>query len=153
MEKEVSHFIDMKMQSDILKERHFHLFKYKGFMCAIVRIPIMGHLCGYVALPKSNSAFGIDYNDINITCHGGLTYATDTIWNIDKDVFEELWWIGFDTAHCDDAYGYCDNTLYRLKDDSSYKNYDYVLNEIHAIVEQLIARIEDGTLINKAEEE
>ena len=50
---------------------------------------------GYVGIPSWHPYYKMDYNEIPIECHGGLTYG-----NIDED--EDLWVIGFDTCHLDD---------------------------------------------------
>lgn len=53
---------------------------------------------GYVGLPPWHPYYKMDYDNIPVSCHGGLTYA-----GLDDD--EKLWVIGFDTAHSgDDKY-------------------------------------------------
>lgn len=35
------------------------------------------HPCAYIELPETHEYYGLDYDAINIVCHGGLTYASD----------------------------------------------------------------------------
>lgn len=73
-------------------------FEYKGFPC-VVLFTNMGHRCGYVGLPMENKYYTQNYDDIPIDCHGGLTYASFYL-SLQEET--NLWWIGFDTAHCFD---------------------------------------------------
>lgn len=50
---------------------------------------------GYVGLPQWHPYYKMDYNEIPIDCHGGLTFG-----QLDDD--EDLWVIGFDTCHFGD---------------------------------------------------
>ena len=61
--------------------------------------------CGYVGIDKSSPLFGVEYNNEDhdledkIKVHGGLTFS-------DHFPSSDLWWFGFDTAHCfDSKYG------------------------------------------------
>jgi hypothetical protein len=59
---------------------------------------------GYVVIPQGHPMYGIDYDEIPVEVHGGLTFASsvhDCInWPEVKDMFEEGGWVvGFDTAH------------------------------------------------------
>jgi hypothetical protein len=78
-----------------------------GLRCKILVGPV-GSLNGYVAVPKTHSAWGIDYDKISIDVHGGLTFGQQgnaTLWN-DPD----LYWFGFDTAHAGDWVNYSDRS-------------------------------------------
>ena len=61
--------------------------------------PLFGAVNGYVKVPTNHHWYGLDYDDINVEVHGGLTYGTDN------------GWIGFDCLHSgdiwpgDDSYG------------------------------------------------
>ena len=61
---------------------------------------------GYVVIPKDHKLYGIDYDDICVTVHGGLTFgefATNlNNWEEVKDS-NNGWVVGFDTSHCDDT--------------------------------------------------
>lgn len=45
-----------------------------GLPCLIVRGP-SGSLCGYVAVGPDHPAYGKGYDDVDVTVHGGLTFA------------------------------------------------------------------------------
>ena len=74
-----------------------------------------GEYNGYIAIPKNNKYFGIDYNDIPVNVHGGLTFgepSNDIItyenWlsNVEfliGDKLPENYFVfGFDTCHFGD---------------------------------------------------
>ncbi len=73
-----------------------------GLKCAIVFVD-QSHRCGYVALPKGHIAYGLNYIDIDVDVHGGLTFNAyskpNDIFNDDDD---DLYWLGFDCAHAGD---------------------------------------------------
>lgn len=70
-------------------------FEYKGFPCVILFMPT-GYRCGYVGIPKEVK---IDID--NIGCHGGITYNSDHLYHQER---KDLFWVGFDCAHCFDGY-------------------------------------------------
>ncbi len=49
---------------------------------------------GYVSLPPDHPWHGLDYEDIPMDIHGGLTYS---------DIEGARWVIGFDTCHWGDT--------------------------------------------------
>ncbi|QFP97013.1 hypothetical protein SEA_SUERTE_42 [Gordonia phage Suerte] len=53
--------------------------------------PIYGAVNGYVLLPEGHPWRGLDYDQIDVEVHGGLTYGHDG-------------WIGFDTLHAGDVW-------------------------------------------------
>lgn len=53
--------------------------------------PNQSFVNGYVQVPDNHPFYGLDYEDIDVNIHGGLTYA-------------EEGWIGFDTAHAFDIW-------------------------------------------------
>ena len=55
---------------------------------------------GYVGLPNWHPFYKVDYNDINVKCHGDLTFSA-----LDEE--EDLWVIGFDTSHGGDNMENC----------------------------------------------
>lgn len=62
-----------------------------GIAWAIVEAPLYGAMNGYVQIPKSHPWHGLDYDDIDVEVHGGLTFSRDG-------------WIGFDTLHSGDIW-------------------------------------------------
>lgn len=56
----------------------------------------LGYRCGYVRIPKQHPWFDKNnYEEIDVDCHGGLTYSDYT-----KD--KKALWIGFDCGHAGD---------------------------------------------------
>jgi len=97
------------------------------FNCSIRRNTSGGHLCGYVILTPDNDFFGKEYDDIPVSCHGGLTYASNQGSN---------WVIGFDCAHYDDLQPfYTDQDIYN--DNRVYKDMEFVTEECESICEQI----------------
>lgn len=59
--------------------------------------PLWGAVNGYVRVPDGHPWFGLDYDDIDVEVHGGLTFA-------------RAGWIGFDTLHSGDVWPGSDYT-------------------------------------------
>lgn len=60
------------------------------------------HPCCYVEIPKQHECYGKHYDEIDIDCHGGLTFSSDHVIAIDET--GEKWFIGWDFAHLDDYF-------------------------------------------------
>lgn len=119
-------------------EPDFALFTHRAITCAIIRVPHSGHLCGYIGVPEWHPWHGQDYDSIEASVHGGLTYAasdlprTETVTGIS-------WWIGFDCAHSGDMMPFLDNSL-RFSGDT-YRDLEYVKNECRYLVDQMLEAI------------
>lgn len=137
------------MINPIVEER----FEYKGFSCVVLFLP-WGYRCGYVGLPSNNEYYNVDYMNIPVDCHGGLTYAESSLCMQDD---KDIWWIGFDCAHCFDGYDlekhkeyYKDNAeamkyidlskdyYVQLTRECGFRDFDYVKKECMGIVDQLL---------------
>ncbi len=77
-------------------------FEHAGFPCILHRNKL-GAWCGYVGVPESHAWFGKGYDDVAADVHGGLTYAEPCQGDICHDAPEKRHWLGFDTAHAQDA--------------------------------------------------
>ena len=55
---------------------------------------------GYVRIVKGNPYYGLHYDDIPVSVHGGLTFAQHIT---DDPFFPPGYWVGFDTAHSGDS--------------------------------------------------
>ena len=75
-------------------------FEYKGFPC-VVLFMANAYRCGYVGIPKSNKHYDKNYEEIPVSCHGGLTYSRNKLYGQNDT---DTWWIGFDCAHYGDGY-------------------------------------------------
>lgn len=79
--------------------------KFYGFDVVVSKVmhsqyaDILGpyHRCGYVGIPQGHPLYGVHYNDIQASIHGGLTYS-DEEWPDNSK-----WWVGFDCAHSGDT--------------------------------------------------
>ena len=98
--------------------------------CSIHRNDVKA-LCGYITLTQDNSLYGVDYDDINISAHGGITYQ-----GYDQN---ENWVIGFDCGHYGDLTPYFllkDDTFARFTQDGIYRDMEYVKSECESMAEQ-----------------
>lgn len=73
--------------------------EYKGFHFYVLNLGT--HPCAYIDVTETDLN-GKDYPDIDISCHGGLTYSREYLRTVDK----KGWFIGWDYAHYGDFMGY-----------------------------------------------
>lgn len=77
-----------------------------GYPGLVVRSERLGALCGYVGLPPGHPLHGKNHNDIEVDCHGGLTYSGECSGAIchvpQPGEPEDVWWLGFDHGHAGD---------------------------------------------------
>jgi hypothetical protein len=81
----------------------------EGYMgCLHYCIVSLGtHPCAYIELPKEHKYYGKHYGDIDIWCHGGLTYASEYgLLPKDDTNHKDGFWIGWDYSHLGDYAGY-----------------------------------------------
>lgn len=78
--------------------------------CLIVRNS-MGALCGYVGVPHDHLYYGEHYSNVDVTCHGGLTFSDPCRDEADEFgichpeeecAHRDVWWLGFDCGHAMD---------------------------------------------------
>lgn len=65
----------------------------------------IGYRCGYVEIPPSHRLVGRGFGNIDIDCHGGLTFG---------DYVNHVYTIGFDCAHYRDGYDFKQSYDYGL---------------------------------------
>lgn len=75
--------------------------EHLGFEWEVV-VNAAGYRCGYVRVLPGHPWFETDYQAIGADAHGGLTFGAHGKSCNSHDGKDE-WWVGFDTAHCDDA--------------------------------------------------
>lgn len=115
-----------------------------GLPCLIVRNRF-GALCGYVGVPVGHSAYGKDYDSVEVKVHGGLTYADKCREQICHTPAagepDDVWWLGFDCAHyCDLSPGIHAVLPPRLRDrEEIYRTVAFVQNECRELARQLAA--------------
>jgi len=123
-----------KVLEIIQHEPNYESFGYKGYYCVIKRMmfPGGGQLNGYVRIPEYHPYYDKEQHDIDIECHGGITFGPSELEG-ETGIF-----IGFDTAHYLDFMPFMAflgaNSLVL---DGTYRDVNYVRNECKQIVEQL----------------
>lgn len=122
-----------------------------NYFCAIIRHPTMGSLNGYVNIPTSHPANRLDYDDINVDVHGGLTYSgVMDFQHLSKEfprLPERAYWVGFDCAHAFDLvpamqafHAILPRDEYFTTLHDTYRTIDYVRAECEKLAAQLKAQ-------------
>ncbi len=126
-------------------------FHHVGFACLALRNMKYGSWCGYVGVPSSHPDYQRNYNDVDVDCHGGLTYGdvcdNEHICHVPQPGEpDDLCWFGFDCNHCwdiapgsimlDKKYGFQRGT----DPMSDYRSLSYVRHQIEKLAEQLLER-------------
>lgn len=59
---------------------------------------------GYVSIPHDSKWFGVEYDDIPVEVHGGLTFSdyAGELLTLPDHIEPDTWVIGFDTHHAGD---------------------------------------------------
>jgi hypothetical protein len=124
-------------------------WRHGGYPCLAVRGP-MGAWCGYVGLPPGHPWHGKDYDSVDdVEVHGGLTYSKDCHGLICHTPREgepaDVWWIGFDCAHCFDLVPGMEALLIKighqkqctvLQEEDVYRDLAYVEREVNSLARQ-----------------
>lgn len=110
-----------------------HQGSYKGYNFYIISFGC--YPCAYVEIPENSKFYGLDYYDIDIDVHGGLTYSTDHL----NRVKENSWFIGWDYAHIDD-YTYFDIGWAVLKDSGKMWTTKEIFENVKDVIDQLILK-------------
>lgn len=79
---------------------------YKGYDYLIISYGT--HPCCYIHIPKENALYGVDYEEIDLCVHGGLTFG-DFFSEESADklgISHDDWYIGWDYSHYNDYSGY-----------------------------------------------
>lgn len=101
--------------------------------CIVMRGPVS--ICAYVGVRQGHPLYQVDYNDIDIDCHGGLTFSRG------GNKYRPLgyWWLGWDYGHYGDkAFYYLDPRMSFLSDNGEHGwTPDEVLSEIPDVLKQL----------------
>lgn len=89
--KEMVYINGYNADPEILDEGYVHGYHY----CIVSR---GSHPCAYVEIPKDHPCYGLNYEKIEVSCHGGLTYSEKGI----GPLFPDAFWIGWDYMHFGD---------------------------------------------------
>ena len=118
-------------------------FYYRGFLCLILRNGSLGNLCGYVGIPKiMTSLYEVEYDNIRIPCHGGLTFSGD------MKEYPNTWFIGFDCAHSGDLCYYMLD-YYNFSNNDIYRDMSYVESELREMVDYIYHEYPDAKSISR----
>lgn len=101
--------------------------RYKGLDFLVINLEGR-HPCGYVNVAGTSLA-GKDYADIDIACHGGLTFSEE----ISPVTCERGWWIGWDYAHWNDY-----TSQYSFLRDAKKHNTQEVVEECLHVINQVL---------------
>jgi hypothetical protein len=116
-----------------------------GLPCLMIRNSL-GNWCGYVGVAEGHKYFGKDYDQTDVSVHGGLTYADSckgVICHVPKPGMpEKVWWLGWDAAHLGDYVPGMYTRKHRSigiygHDGDTYKDLAYVKQETESLAEQL----------------
>lgn len=122
-----------------------------GLACLIHRGP-SGSLCGYVGVPPGHPLYGADYNNVDVSVHGGLTFADKCQGEAENGRGichvpgpgepDSVWWFGFDCAHALDyspAYSvrYRGNPIVARRAYETYRTLAYVREQVTHLAAQI----------------
>lgn len=96
------------------------------------------HPCAYIDVTNTELD-GKEYDEIDLNCHGGLTYSESGLATTSKTG----WFIGWDYAHCNDYSGYyteSDGSLYHLKRWTTQE----IINECKEVIDQIVKLLKVG---------
>lgn len=120
----------MKLLPPQTEEEYFQAIKIDGRKCWI-RSNRLGYLCGYVELSEDEYKRGYEDGYWIFEVHGGITWDGGEIRGIKIHKKNRL--IGFDCAHLGDAPWSGES----FDSEDTYKDPEYVLNEIQGLVLQI----------------
>ena len=106
---------------------------YKNFDYYVLNL--CTHPTAYVDVSAS-PLNGVCYNDIDIYCHGGLTYSESTLNTVDK----KGWFIGWDYAHYGDYMDYGDTYLNNMFPDKKKWTTEEIVEECKNVIDQIIEK-------------
>lgn len=113
------------------------------FPCVMAR-GTGGAWCGYVGVPAGHPCHGIDWSELDVSVHGGVSWAASLLPEECIDVTlrreaQDYYWIGFDCAHAMDGFP-CVPFWPELFDRRrTYRDAVYVRNEVTELAAQLYA--------------
>lgn len=83
-------------------------WRFNGMPCLIVRSAVTGAWCGYAGVAKGHPVYGVPWGDLPpLSVHRGVNFADHCYGPVchvpAPGETEDVYWIGFDCAHCLDA--------------------------------------------------
>lgn len=131
--------------------------------CLIVRGGV-GALCGYAGVYPGHLWHGVDYNEVGVGVHGGLTFSDGCGHSEDPaqgvchipepGTSDDVWWLGFDCGHFDDLSPSIDaNRIFSTFGVARvYRDVTYVKDEVTKLAAQLFLAGEVQRAVARLEE-
>lgn len=125
--------LEMEYQKEktciILDKGNYEKFNY-------VIVSYGTHPCCYISIPQKHKFFEKNYDDIDIDCHGGLTFSDYRDFGCGLKYY-----IGWDYAHFNDYIGYYELDCLRDSpfnhDDDKRWTTEELLEDVKKVIEQL----------------
>ena len=117
---------------EVLDTGYFH-----GFFYYILNLGT--HPTAYIRIPENHKYYQVDYDEVDVDVHGGLTYGKDYL-HIENDVKIDGWFIGWDYGHAGDYMGYYADEIFNLalyKDDDKKWTTEEIAKEVRDVCYQL----------------
>lgn len=106
-----------------------------GLLYYIMNLGI--HPTAYIRIPEEHKDYKKDYNDIDLSVHGGLTYARNHLW-ISENQKIDGWFVGWDYAHWGDYAGYEEKLPDELKTGGKKWTTEEIFKEVKEACYQLV---------------
>lgn len=98
----------------------------------------MGFRCGYVKVEPGHPWHGKEYDDVEASVHGGLTFSEPDL-PCDKGGLDDGYWFGFDCAHYGDAQDPDLPSSHKYRTGGVIRTQEYVEAECRDLCEQAAA--------------
>lgn len=122
------------------KQEILYVGEYKGYKYLILSMGI--HPTAYVEIPEGHKLNGVNYDDIDIDVHGGLTYGHNGLLGIESNCY----YIGWDYAHYGDYSG-CDMLFPKdLKSNDKKWTTEEIKNDCESVIRQIVDMDEEDYL-------
>lgn len=106
---------------------------YKNFDYYVLNLKT--HPTAYIDVTDS-PLNGVFYDNIDISCHGDLTYSELTLNTVDK----KGWFIGWDYAHYGDYMDYGNATLNNMFPDKKKWTTEEIVKECKNVIDQIVEK-------------
>lgn len=135
-----------------------------GLPCIARRNEGFGNWCGYVGVPPEHPDFEQEYDDLDVSVHGGLTYAAMCDGDEERGICHvpgpgepEAWWFGFDCAHHMDIVPALEARspnwkAFTAMSAAEYRTLGYVQSECSVLAFQLAARVGESSATSSQSE-
>lgn len=130
-------FKEMVYSPDRIQPERIADGEYKGFKYYVLSLGT--HPCAYVDVTETKLN-GCHYDNIEIDCHGGLTYSNSGLATVEK----EGWFIGWDYAHYADYAGYEAKFPYELRSNGKKWTTEEMVNECKVVIDQILNILKEG---------